>query len=155
MKKTVHHVQWDQVCSPKEEGGLGLKRITDWMKAALGTRFWEIATNSQSLWVLWVTRRYLKKHNIWKVRPTTAGSWIWPKILASRDWIQPEVKYVIFSRRTISAWNDPWICGTFLTDSLTEHIQHLLQQGGIPQSLLVAHFIRDGSWVKPLWWSVA
>ncbi|KAK1309663.1 putative ribonuclease H protein [Acorus calamus] len=153
LKKTVHHVRWEQVCSPKEEGGLGLKRIAAWMKAALGSRFWEIALCSKSLWVLWMTKRYLTKKNIWEVCPTAAGSWIWPRILASRDWIKPEVRYVIFSGREIQAWHDPWIQGASLTDVLPNSIPHLEQQQGvITHNSLVADFIQEGSWVKPSWW---
>jgi hypothetical protein len=28
-------VSWEQVCLPKQEGGLGLKRVEDWNRAAM------------------------------------------------------------------------------------------------------------------------
>ncbi|KAK1313059.1 hypothetical protein QJS10_CPA06g01116 [Acorus calamus] len=39
-KHTVHHVNWNSVCCPKEEGGLGIKRISDWNSAAAGSDPW-------------------------------------------------------------------------------------------------------------------
>ncbi|KAK1324347.1 hypothetical protein QJS10_CPA01g02291 [Acorus calamus] len=49
LKRYLHHVNWKTVCLPKAEGGLGLKKIGDWSKAALGARFWEIAMGGQSI----------------------------------------------------------------------------------------------------------
>ncbi|KAK1269610.1 hypothetical protein QJS04_geneDACA008287 [Acorus gramineus] len=69
-----------------------------------------------SLWVRWVTKRYLDKQNIWSAKPTSAGSWIWPKLLASRNWIKPEIRYIIFSGRNLKAWTDPWIKGKSLAE---------------------------------------
>ncbi|KAK1314859.1 putative ribonuclease H protein [Acorus calamus] len=39
LKRSMHHVRWEIVCTPKIEGGLGLKRIADWLKEAMGARF--------------------------------------------------------------------------------------------------------------------
>ncbi|KAK1310568.1 hypothetical protein QJS10_CPA08g00017 [Acorus calamus] len=55
MKKRIQ--SWTDVCLPKEEGGLGLKRIGEWNKATMGTRLWEIATNHPSLWASWMKAR--------------------------------------------------------------------------------------------------
>ncbi|KAK1304537.1 hypothetical protein QJS10_CPB11g00908 [Acorus calamus] len=67
LKKTVHHVKWDTICIPKVEGGLGIRRISDWMRAATGARLWEVLTGSESLWVTWITKRYLSKQHTWEV----------------------------------------------------------------------------------------
>ncbi|KAK1261359.1 hypothetical protein QJS04_geneDACA011529 [Acorus gramineus] len=39
-----------------EEGGPGLKRIGEWSKVALGVRFWDIASRTESLRTKWVSR---------------------------------------------------------------------------------------------------
>lgn len=33
-------VNWDQVCRPKEEGGLGIKRLIEWNVACLVRLVW-------------------------------------------------------------------------------------------------------------------
>lgn len=43
-------VAWDVVYLPKEEGGLGLKRVHDWNKAAITRHLWNIASNSHTIW---------------------------------------------------------------------------------------------------------
>jgi len=43
-------VAWDVVYLPREEGGLGLKRVHDWNKAAITSHLWNIASNSYTIW---------------------------------------------------------------------------------------------------------
>ncbi|KAK1299709.1 hypothetical protein QJS10_CPB13g01384 [Acorus calamus] len=71
----IHAVSWDRVCLPKIEGGLGVMRLSDWNSASMGVRFWEIASNSHSLWASWMRKRYLKQgKNIWTAAIPSGGS---------------------------------------------------------------------------------
>ncbi|KAK1296070.1 hypothetical protein QJS10_CPB15g01202 [Acorus calamus] len=47
--RKAHHVNWDIICKPLEEGGLGIKAIKDWTNGAVGVRLWDIAQNKLSL----------------------------------------------------------------------------------------------------------
>lgn len=53
-------VSWELICVPKKEGGLGLKRIEDWNKAAILKHIWNLFTKLGSLWVAWVKMNLLK-----------------------------------------------------------------------------------------------
>ena len=44
-------VSWEQVCFPKQEGGLGLKRVEDWNRAAVMKHIWNLFTQAGSPWV--------------------------------------------------------------------------------------------------------
>ncbi|KAK1312580.1 hypothetical protein QJS10_CPA07g00969 [Acorus calamus] len=145
LKKTIHHVKWDAICTPKAEGELGIRRISDWMRAATGARLWEVLTGSESLWVAWITKRYLSKQQASEVPLASAGSWAWPHILATRTWIHPEVRYIIFSGHSIRVWLDPWIRGS----SLQQRTQLF---GPLDPSYTVEKLINGGSWIKPAWW---
>ncbi|KAK1302942.1 hypothetical protein QJS10_CPB12g00806 [Acorus calamus] len=57
QKRMMHLMAWSSICLPKEEGGLSIKRITDWNSAALGVHFWDIAAKKDSLWVKWIHER--------------------------------------------------------------------------------------------------
>ncbi|KAK1285579.1 putative ribonuclease H protein [Acorus calamus] len=96
-----HAVKWSSVCRPKVEGGLGLKLLRDWNSAAMGVRFWEIATNHPSLWAQWIEKKYLRRCSIWATSPSTSSSVIWRKILKVGDWIRHRTKYVIFNGESI------------------------------------------------------
>ncbi|KAK1306962.1 hypothetical protein QJS10_CPA10g01647 [Acorus calamus] len=40
-KQKMHAVNWNTICTPLLEGGLGMRRITTWNEASIGARFWE------------------------------------------------------------------------------------------------------------------
>ncbi|KAK1319448.1 hypothetical protein QJS10_CPB04g01521 [Acorus calamus] len=63
-----------------------------------------------------MSKRHLLKQGIWSAKITHSGSWIWPKILASRGWIKQHVRYILFTGGNVSAWDDPWINGASLVD---------------------------------------
>ncbi|GKV22537.1 hypothetical protein SLEP1_g32399 [Rubroshorea leprosula] len=46
-------VAWDDVCVLRKEGGLGVKQLLHWNKAALGKLVWNICQHQESLWVKW------------------------------------------------------------------------------------------------------
>jgi hypothetical protein len=47
-------VAWDMICTPKTEGGLGLKRVEEWNKAAIMRHIWNLFAKTGSFWVAWV-----------------------------------------------------------------------------------------------------
>lgn len=78
-------VCWDNVCQPKQSGGLGLKDIYLWNIAAIGKHVWHLALKKDILWVKWVAEVYLKGDEFWTHQPPTNGSWYWRRIIAVRD----------------------------------------------------------------------
>ena len=68
-------VSWKQVCLPKQEGGLGLKRIEEWNKAAVLKHIWHLFTQAGSLWVAWVHDVLLKGKSFLAVRIPQPCSW--------------------------------------------------------------------------------
>jgi hypothetical protein len=53
-------VAWEQVCVPKKEGGLGLKRLDVWNQAVMLKHIWNLFAQVGSLWVAWVEKNWLK-----------------------------------------------------------------------------------------------
>ena len=43
-------VAWSSVCYPLTEGGLGIKRIQDWNRAAILKHVWRLHTDRSSIW---------------------------------------------------------------------------------------------------------
>ncbi|XP_071739689.1 uncharacterized protein [Rutidosis leptorrhynchoides] len=52
MKKGKAKVKWDDLCIPKDKGGLGIKRMKYWNVALMATHVWRILNNKESLWLL-------------------------------------------------------------------------------------------------------
>jgi hypothetical protein len=55
LKHTGAKVSWDQLCSPRKEGGLGFKSLQIWNKAAMAKHIWFLVSGGeQSMWCQWV-----------------------------------------------------------------------------------------------------
>jgi hypothetical protein len=52
-------VAWEVICVPKKEGGLRLKMIEEWNKAAIMRHKRNVFANAGSLWVAWVKENLL------------------------------------------------------------------------------------------------
>lgn len=54
----IGYVDWDQVCTSNNYGGLGFRNIRNWNKAVIGN-VWHIGTNKNDLLVKWVHTLYI------------------------------------------------------------------------------------------------
>lgn len=56
---------WLNICTPKSEGGHGLKNYKIWNKATLFKTLWDIHSNKSCLWIKWIHVYYLRGRDIW------------------------------------------------------------------------------------------
>ncbi|GKC89450.1 hypothetical protein Tco_1150099 [Tanacetum coccineum] len=54
MKRGKAKVVWEDVCIPKREGGLGIRRLDSFNKALISTHIWSLLLRKESLWVKWI-----------------------------------------------------------------------------------------------------
>lgn len=77
---------WTEVCKPKLEGGLGFKSLKEANQMNCLKLIWRIISNQPSLWVRWIQHMLIRQGSFWSVRDTTsAGSWLWRKLLKNRE----------------------------------------------------------------------
>ncbi|KAL5725053.1 hypothetical protein ACHQM5_008240 [Ranunculus cassubicifolius] len=72
-KRKIHLVSWEDVCIPKEFGGLGLRRIVDINVSLLCKWLWEIGTEEQVLWKRLMRQKYGETVGQWFTK-SPAGS---------------------------------------------------------------------------------
>ncbi|XP_074301065.1 uncharacterized protein LOC141632416 [Silene latifolia] len=85
----AHMVKWEWVCSPKREGGLGVKYSLDWNVAAIGKLVWWIYTKPDSLWVKRVNQICIKGVDWASYQPKTHMGWNLKTICKVKDLMQP------------------------------------------------------------------
>lgn len=106
---TKAKVAWDDVCRPKDEGGLGIRCLTDTSRVFALSLIWRLLTNSGSLWVAWMKAYLLRFHSFWDVSDKYAGSWIWRKLLKLRDQAALFIRSEIGNGKTTLFWFDNWL----------------------------------------------
>ncbi|VFQ78803.1 unnamed protein product [Cuscuta campestris] len=78
-------VAWEDICKPKDEGGLGLNQPIIWNQALLSKNLWNIASNKETLWVQWVHSVYLDGNDFWTWSPGKKDSHFFKKLIEIRD----------------------------------------------------------------------
>ena len=96
-------VAWKTVSRPFSEGGLGLKRLSDWNSAAMMKHLWKlIQPTASSSWAIWAKLNLLKGRSIWEIKILQDSSWTWRKILSLRDKLKDCVRYHVSNGQIIS-----------------------------------------------------
>lgn len=102
-------VAWDVVCLPKDKGGLGIMRSSDWIKAAILRHLWNLANKDKhSIWVEWTYKVLLKGKNLWEIDIPNDCSWCWRDILKLRDVARKHIRVDIGNGENCSLWFDSW-----------------------------------------------
>ena len=60
-------ISWQTICTPKSEGGLGLKDLKSWNHACVLQNIWAIMAKAGSLWIAWIHAYVLKGRSIWQI----------------------------------------------------------------------------------------
>ncbi|XP_010495633.1 PREDICTED: uncharacterized protein LOC104772751 [Camelina sativa] len=101
-------VSWRKVCSPKEEGGLGLKDLRVWNKIFGLKLIWKLFTASGSLWVAWCKNHKLRRKCFWRLPSSSQGSSMWKQLLKLRYLAKTFLSCKIGDGRSCSFWYDKW-----------------------------------------------
>ncbi|GJS91495.1 sodium/hydrogen exchanger 6 [Tanacetum coccineum] len=149
MKKRKAKVAWDSVCMPKQEGGLGIRRIEDFNIALMATHIWSILTHRESIWVKWLHTYKLKGRSFWDVPCRGDVSWGWRKLLQIRSTIIPFIWHKINNGKSTSAWFDRWADVCPIKDLLSNRD---ITRSGFSLDDSVSNLISDGVWRWPIDW---
>ncbi|XP_021986426.1 uncharacterized protein LOC110882804 [Helianthus annuus] len=148
--KVKAKVAWNDVCLPKHEGGLGIRRVGDVNRALITNHIWSILVKRKSLWVQWIYDYKVKDQNFWEIQCRGSMSWGWRKILSIRNIVRPFVWKVIRSGRQTNAWSDNWCHLSPLRAMITPR---RIANAGFNLSSSVADLLdNNGQWKWPQAW---
>ena len=108
LKSTGAKVAWQDICKPKNEGGLGIRPLKEANHVYGLKLIWRLLSGD-SLWSKWIKSNLLKKKSFWEVNvETQTGSWIWRKMLKLRHVARSFHMKAVGNGRHISFWFDRW-----------------------------------------------
>ena len=92
----MHTWAWADMCCPKEEGGMGIRKLKD-VNLAAGIRLvWRLCT-SDSLWAQWMKAHHLQYKHINKTSSNVLDS-------GSRKWICNLKSYAFTHAKDAREW---------------------------------------------------
>lgn len=142
--KGMPSISWKKMCHPRIEGGLGIKQLEAWNRAAMGKHLWTLMTNPSNLWSTWM-RNKLKGRSIWAIEVPQDCSWAWRKILQLRTSIHQHIEVIVGDGRECSLFFDNWLNGKSLIEVIGNN-ECVNQWGSL---LRVSDWRVNGEWNVP------
>lgn len=79
--KGCHLKAWSSLYKPKDQGGLGFRKMVHTNKALLAKLGWQLLNGEKKLWTSTMLRKYCYKKNFLEVQKKASDSMIWKGIL--------------------------------------------------------------------------
>jgi hypothetical protein len=107
-----HLVDWDTVCSPISEGGLGIRSLRKFNQALLGKWLWRYAHEDGAWWRSILVAKYGSSRNGWRSRDISEshGVGLWKYICMGWSKFKRHFRFDPGVGLKISFWEDAW-CG--------------------------------------------
>ena len=112
LERKIHLINWAVVCTHKESGGLGIRKIDLLNKALLGKWIWRFAIEEDSFWRKVVGVKYGRLGFGWRTKEArgTFGVGVWRDILKESSWCWDNIEFKVGKGTKVSFWTDHW-CG--------------------------------------------
>ncbi|RVW47373.1 LINE-1 retrotransposable element ORF2 protein [Vitis vinifera] len=97
---------------PKEEGGLGIRKIDLLNKAFLGKWVWRYAYEKDNLWKTVIGVKYGQEGCGWRTKEVCGsyGVGLWKEIMKEADWCWESIDFKLGKGTRVLFWTDKW-CG--------------------------------------------
>ncbi|OIT34135.1 putative ribonuclease h protein, partial [Nicotiana attenuata] len=101
--RKIHYVNWSNVITTKEQGGLGLQSAKNKNLISLSSLAWRAMTNASALWSKMLIHRYANN------KPVINTSFIWKSIIKGRSFCSKGITWHPCKNSLLSVWHSNWI----------------------------------------------
>ncbi|XP_056860131.1 uncharacterized protein LOC130508575 [Raphanus sativus] len=141
-------VSWASVTTPKKEGGLGLKNLLVWNRAAALKLIWILFFKQDSIWSNWFIREILQGdiNNFWVINTRQKHSWQANQLLLLREHAYSWIRRTIGNGETTYFWS----CNLSPFGRITDYLgDEPSSQVGIATTATIAELWDIDHWVLP------
>lgn len=100
---------WRDLCTAKEQGGLGFKSFKDINSSLFAKLAWKMATRDNVLWEYILRAKYLKGSSFFAYKRKPGDSFVWKGILSACDLVHKGSCFKLNKGWSVDLWNDPWV----------------------------------------------
>lgn len=101
-------VSWEDICKPKNEGGLGIRRLEEFQLIFELKRVWNFFSESGSIWVAWLRHNVLCDQRFWTVSTSSNLSSSVNRMLQLKPKLNDLMRCNVGDGKTASFWYDWW-----------------------------------------------
>ncbi|XVF16288.1 hypothetical protein REPUB_Repub10bG0018300 [Reevesia pubescens] len=109
--RKLHLINWDKICLPKDQGGLGLRKSRSVNLSFLAKLGWKILQDNDNLWIEVMKMKYLRKQDFLTVTIKGADSYTWKSIIKGRMILQQGLGMNVYNGKSTKFWLDEWLPG--------------------------------------------
>lgn len=124
----IPYRSWDDICQPKENGGLGVRDLHTVNKSLLIHAAWNVATNKNPMLSAILKAKYHPNSSFWTARNPASKSVFWSSILQVKQELINNCTLQIHSGNS-SIWSTPW-CPVW--ENIHDHINLPVTQLPLP-----------------------
>ncbi|RVX09019.1 LINE-1 reverse transcriptase-like [Vitis vinifera] len=147
MERKIHLINWEVVCSQKESGGLGIRKIDLLNKALLGKWIWRFACEEDMFWRKVVGVKYGQLGFGWRTREDrgTFGVGVWREIMKESSWCWSNIEFKVGKGTKVSFWIDYWCGNEVLSQAFPQLFTLAVQRSASELDALgeLLHMLRD------------
>ncbi|KAJ9675215.1 hypothetical protein PVL29_024243 [Vitis rotundifolia] len=110
LENKPHLVSWKTICTTKNDGGLGIRKLATFNKALLGKWLWRFANENDSLWKQIISSKYDLQDGGWcsKVVRDRYGVGVWKAIRNGWEKFQSHSCFIVGDGTRVKFWKDLW-----------------------------------------------
>ncbi|XP_078168462.1 uncharacterized protein LOC144562969 [Carex rostrata] len=110
-ERFISFISWQKICESIENGGLGIRDMKTFNQALILKMVWQLASNSDKLWVQIFKAKYFSKAGLWAIKNKRDASPLWREIQDLKHILKDQLGWHVGQGTRIKALNEPWFTG--------------------------------------------
>mgnify|MGYP000934500716 CR=1 FL=1 len=99
-RRKIHSKNWESLCLPRIEGGMGFKELRKFNDAMLAKQVWQLVHDKESLFYLVFKAKFFPSGDIFSAQ-VKSGSYAWRSILKARYLTAEGARYRVGNGQTV------------------------------------------------------